>query len=115
MDLTREFRAGVVVVRVSGDLDVQSADSFRRRVDAWMAEDCPHLVLNLSKVTFLDSTGLGVLLGRIRKAEATGCRLGVVPPPGVARRLLDMAALGRAVPLFRSERSAVDGEAQTHA
>ena len=102
-------------MRVSGDLDVQSADSFRRRVDAWMAEDCERLVLNLSKVTFLDSTGLGVLLGRIRKAEAAGCRLAVVPPPGVARRLLDMAALGRAVPLFRSERSAVDGEAQTHA
>ncbi len=100
-----------LVVRVSGDLDVQSAEGFRRHVDEWfLAGDAARLVLNLAHVTFMDSTGLGAVLGRLRRVRAAGRQIALVPPPGVARALIDTAALGRALPLFRSERQALDEE-----
>lgn len=113
MRLERERVGRTLVVRVSGDLDVGSAEAFRLRVDEWFLQgDAARLVVNLSHVTFMDSTGLGALLGRLRRAKAEGREMALVPPPGVARAVLDTAALGRAMPLFRSERSAL-GEGAT--
>lgn len=112
LHLERERVGRTLVVRVSGDLDVDSAEAFRRQVDEWFLHgDAARLVLNLSRVTFLDSTGLGAVLGRLRRARDAGREMALVPPPGVARALVDTAALGRALPLFRSERLALGEEA----
>jgi stage II sporulation protein AA (anti-sigma F factor antagonist) len=109
VNLEQQRVGRTLLVRVRGDLDVQSAEGFRRQVDAWFfAGDAPRLVLNLSQVRFLDSTGLGAVLGRVRRAWAAGREVALIPPSGVAGSLLDTAALGRALPLFRSERLALD-------
>ncbi len=116
MQVTREARDQTLVVRVVGDLDIRTAATFRQQVDEWfLASDHRRLVLNLSRVTFLDSTGLGAVLGRVRRVRDAGRQMVIVPPGGVSRAVLDVAALGRAVPLYRSERAALDEEAQTHA
>lgn len=116
MQITRETRSATLVVRVAGDLDVRTADAFREQVDDWfLASDHRRLVLNLSRVAFLDSTGLGALLGRLRRVQAAGREMVLVPPAGVARAVLDVAALGRVVPIFRSERAALSEEAEAHA
>lgn len=116
LQITRETRSATLVVRVAGDLDVRTADAFREQVDDWfLASDHRRLVLNLSRVAFLDSTGLGALLGRLRRVRAAGREMVLVPPAGVARAVLDVAALGRVVPIFRSERAALSEEAEAHA
>jgi stage II sporulation protein AA (anti-sigma F factor antagonist) len=116
VQITQERRGEALVVRVAGALDVGSAEEFRAAVDASLADaPCRRLVLNLSRVTFLDSSGLGAVLGRLRRARAHGCEMAVVPPSGLGRTLLDTAALARAVPVFRSERAALGEEAHPDA
>lgn len=116
MQITREAKEEMLIVRVAGELDVRTAAAFRDQVDEWfLASDHRRLVLNLSRVTFLDSTGLGALLGRLRRVRDAGRQVVLVPPSGVARTVLDVAALGRAVPIYRSERAALGEEAATHA
>ncbi len=108
MHITTEVRGGTLVVRVAGELDVRTSDEFRQTVDAACADlAVRRLVLNLSKVTFMDSTGLGAVLGRLRRVQEAHREMALVPPTGLARGLLDTAALGRALPLFRSERQAL--------
>ncbi len=109
VQLTREVRGDALVLRVVGDLDIRSAGSFRTQVDGWfLPSEHRRLILNLSRVGFLDSTGLGALLGRVRQVQAAGRAVLIVPPAGVARTVLDVAALGRAVPVYRSERAALE-------
>jgi len=116
LQITREVRDETLVVRVVGDLDIRSAGTFRDQVDEWfLASHHRRLVLNLGRITFLDSTGLGAILGRVRRVQAAGRQVVLVPPGGVARTVLDVAALGRAVPIYRSERAALDEEAQADA
>ncbi len=116
MQITCERRGLTLVARVSGELDVQTADEFRTTIDAWLGDGpCRRLVLNLSRVTFLDSTGLGAVLGRLRRVREAGREMAVVPPTGLGRTLLDTVALGRAVPIFRSERAALGLEAEADA
>ncbi len=111
MHITKELRGATLVVRVAGELDVRTADEFRQTVDAALGDlGVRRLVLNLSRVTFMDSTGLGAVLGRLRRLQESRREMALVPPTGVVRGLLDTAALGRALPLFRSERQALGEE-----
>ena len=108
MQVTTHVHAGTLVLRVSGDLDVRTAAEFRQRVDEVLAGNpAAKTILNLSRLTFLDSTGLGAILGRIRRLQEAGRALVLVPPGGVARSVLDMVALGRSVSVFPTERVAV--------
>ncbi len=94
--VTVEERAGVPVVRAAGEVDVSTAPMLRERlVD--LPEGTPRVIVDLSEVTFLDSTGLGVLVAgqkRLRSAspasdsaEATGGLDLVVTRPQILKVL----------------------------
>jgi anti-sigma B factor antagonist len=72
--VTVEERGGVPVVRAAGEVDVSTAPTLRERlVD--LPEGTPRAIVDLSEVTFLDSTGLGVLVAgqkRLRSAAPEG-------------------------------------------
>ena len=57
---------GVAVVTVSGEVDVYTAAKLRAALDEEIAAGRNRLVVDLDAVTFLDSTGLGVLVGRLK-------------------------------------------------
>lgn len=68
MDLsftTRE-RDGVAIVQVGGEVDVYTAPQLRSVLDEHIAAGHTRLVVDLDGVDFLDSTGLGVLVGRLK-------------------------------------------------
>lgn len=115
MQLEREITKEALVVRASGDLDVRTSPQFRETVDGWLVgTDRKRLILNLTKLHFLDSTGLGAILGRLRRAKELGREMALIPPSGVARTLVDAGALGRVMAVYRSERLALSEEAQAN-
>jgi anti-sigma F factor antagonist len=108
MQLEHELVGGRLVVRVAGELDLEAAAAFRRQVDEWVERTgARHVVLNLRRVTFIDSTGLGAILGRLRRARAAGGSLAVVRPAAPVRALFDAAGLGGVLPVFPTEERAL--------
>lgn len=86
---------GSMMVLVSGELDIESADSLGKHLavavaDAGMA---PRLSIDLSGVTFMDSWGFAPIAGTDSELRIQGGSVGVVSPPRHVRRLLRM--LGR--------------------
>ncbi len=68
-----ERRRDTVTARVAGELDHCSAQQVRRELDRLIAEPgIRHLVLDLGDMTFMDSSGIGVLLGRYREMQLRG-------------------------------------------
>lgn len=69
MDLDIEILVddGRTVVQVVGEIDVYTAPQLRERLDHEIEAGVHHLVVDLSGVTFMDSTGLGVLVGRLKQ------------------------------------------------
>lgn len=61
-----------LVVTVDGDVDVTTAPALRAELARLMAGRNARVVLDLSDVPFLDSTGLGVLVGRLRSIRLAG-------------------------------------------
>lgn len=66
LSVTTSHHDDVSIVVVEGEVDVQTAAQLRQTLDQEIAEGHVRLVVNLDEVTFLDSTGLGVLVGRLK-------------------------------------------------
>jgi anti-sigma B factor antagonist len=71
VDLSLETRevAGRTVVSVAGEIDVYTAPRLRDRITELVSEGRYDLVIDMEKVDFLDSTGLGVLVGGLKKVR----------------------------------------------
>jgi anti-sigma B factor antagonist len=86
-----------VTVALRGELDMSGTDRLQAAID--QAEDPPSglLVLDLSRLDFIDSTGLEVLLRAARRAHDSGGRLIVARPSRYVRRLLEMTAIDQSL------------------
>lgn len=65
-----------ITVKLSGEIDHHSALPIRTKVDSAITMANPkQLILDFSKVSFMDSSGVGLVIGRYKKARAKNCRL----------------------------------------
>ncbi|HOB12591.1 MAG TPA: anti-sigma F factor antagonist [Syntrophomonadaceae bacterium] len=97
-----------LVVRISGELDMLVADQLRQAIDQRLdAASIRTLVLNLEKVTFIDSSGLGVIIGRYKKVSAQQGRMYIVGACTSVEKILHFSGIDKLVPLYRSEKDVV--------
>ena len=91
------YREAVTVV-VAGELDHCSAPQIRQQLDDLLAdESIIHLVLDMENLTFMDSSGIGVLLGRLRKLAARGGSLSVKGMQPSVEKLFRLSGLDRVI------------------
>lgn len=97
MDGTFSVRevAGTNIVVVAGEIDLFTAPSLRRRVDEIVSTGRQDLVLDLRPVTFLDTTGLGALVGCQEATSRHGVTLEVVCDQPQLRKILRITGLDR--------------------
>ena len=94
-----EKRDGATVVSLTGELDLYNAEDIRAALLECCADEPSVLVVDLTEVTFVDSTALGVLIeARSRLADRNGFRLAA---PGLeTRRALEVSGLDRHFSVF---------------
>jgi anti-sigma B factor antagonist len=63
------------VVAVSGEVDLFTAPEFKQRVTAPIGAGIDHVIVDLTRTTFIDSSSLGVLIGAHRRLQQRGGRL----------------------------------------
>lgn len=74
----RSEDGGVRVCAVSGELDAYTAPDLRNALDRELDEGCSTIVMDLSELRYLDSTGLGILVGTAKRCRQVGGDLAVV-------------------------------------
>ncbi len=100
MPITVTHRDGAVVAALSGEIDHHGARAMMNELGELIAARLPrHLALDLSGVTFMDSSGIAVLLRALREMDRLGGSLRVTNIPAQARRVLDAAGVGRLITL----------------
>lgn len=98
----RHERPPWTVISVSGDLDVVGGPELRQEVVAAVADGAVCLILDLSGVEFIDSFGLGVVIGSLKRVRQRGGDLAVVCPEPRVRRVFELCDLDRVLPLHTS-------------
>jgi len=97
-----------LIVRVHGELDMLVTDEFRRQLDTAMEKNCSNnLILNLEGVNFIDSSGLGVILGRYKNITMRGGKMAIVNAPLQVRRILELSGILKIASEYKSEEEAL--------
>ena len=86
---------GHTVLAVSGDIDLSTVPNLRARLIEIVSSGTTSFVIDLSSVQFIDSTGLGVLVGAQRRLRAVDGQLTLIVPDGQMRSLFHVTGLDR--------------------
>lgn len=93
MEITN--KGDFLVVALSGEIDHHTLKNLRGTIDAQLEHFTPRvLVLDFEKVSFMDSSGIGLILGRKRIAESYGGKVVVKNTSGRVEKMLLLAGLG---------------------
>ncbi len=97
-----------LLVQIGGELDILAADRIRQEIDRVMqARKIQKLILDLEEISFMDSAGLGVILGRYKKISAVGGKMYIVRAhPGI-RKILELAGVHKLVTLCQDEKEII--------
>ncbi|MFD8543994.1 STAS domain-containing protein [Streptomyces sp. NPDC059649] len=92
----------MTVLKVTGEFDIYTAPLLREALVELVSDGHFQLLIEVSEVEFLDSTGSGVLVGALKRTRAHGGMVGIVAPDAVFRKTLRVTGLSRLFPFFRS-------------
>lgn len=108
MDLRlRSRKSGAAsVVEVGGEVELHSASQLRDELMRASEVENPCVVVDLSRVTFIDSTGLGVLVGALKRVRERGA-LSLVCPQRAVKRVFEITGLTQVFPMFDTLEEAV--------
>ena len=104
-----ETKDQILCVRLEGELDHHTSEELRNEVDRHLQTGrYKHLIMNLEHLTFMDSSGLGVILGRYKQVTNNGGEMVVcsITPP--IKRLFEMSGLFKIVKLAENEQFALE-------
>ena len=113
MDLTMSARtvADHTVLEVGGEIDVYTAPTLRARLVALVEAGATSIIVDLSRVEFLDSTGLGVLVGGLKRMRGIGGEFSIVCDQEKLLKIFRITGLDQILRLHPSVEAAAAGQA----
>ncbi len=98
----------VGVVALSGEVDIFTAPQFKERMVELLDAGVYRLVVDLSEVTFIDSTALGVLIGGVRRVHGAGGAMALVVVSRPVERVLAVTGLDRVFAMYATRAEALE-------
>jgi anti-sigma B factor antagonist len=106
--VTEHPTPGTLVAALRGEVDVTNAEELVGQVAAEATNEVERLVLDLSELSFLDSSGIRALIGLVRRVQARGAlAVAVVPEGAPVERIFEITRMEELVPLVRSREEAL--------
>ena len=93
---------GAKVVEVNGDIELNNAPRLRDELKSICEVRHVCCVVDMSGVPFIDSTGVGVLVGALKRARENGGTLTLACPQPRVKRVFEITGLLKALPIFDS-------------
>ena len=104
MPISTSVNADELVVRITGDIDHHSAPALRDAMDAAIARCMPRtLCLDFAQVSFMDSSGIGLVMGRYRLMKSYGGSVSIVNLSRSEMKLMKMSGIEKIARIKESE------------
>ncbi len=111
LSITRADHGDRTVVHLGGEIDVYTAPLVREKLDEQLTAGRTDLVVDLTDVTFLDSTGLGVLVGRLKLTRTMGGSMRIVGTDDRVLKVFSITGLDKVFEMHDDLESALAADA----
>lgn len=110
MNLHLEVKGTALLARLSGEIDLAVSDALRHSMEEKLDQNpsVRNLVVNLSQVEYIDSSGLGVLLGRYKRITKEGGKMFIVGATPQVRKIVEMSGLLTIMQECKNEKDALN-------
>lgn len=108
MDIVLDSRpeGGWTVIDVKGEVDVYTAPKLREKLVDLVSQGSHQIVVNLEGVEFLDSTGLGVLVGGLKRVKSHDGTLALVCTKAKILKVFSITGLSKVFPIYETVQEA---------
>ncbi len=109
MRIETERIGGTLFIQINGELDLHTSPMFKETVEEKLAQYdfIKHLVIDFTNVEFIDSSGLGVILGRFKHMTQRGGRLSAINVSAPLRKVFELSGLLRIMGIYDDRRQAM--------
>lgn len=98
MKIDMRSENGQAIAAISGEIDHHNAKELRQKLDKFIITvQPPELIIDMSSITFMDSSGIGLIMGRSKLMKECGGTLEVRDPQPYIRRVLKLSGIERIV------------------
>ncbi|SHH39342.1 anti-sigma F factor antagonist [Clostridium grantii] len=97
-----------LVAHLSGELDHHSASEVRSKLDDMIERtNALNLVMDFSEVSFMDSSGIGVVIGRYKKLLSKKGKVSISNANGSVRRVFELSGMFKIIPVYNNSDEAI--------
>jgi len=110
MDLQINVRnnGSVPIIDLTGEVDAYTSARFREAMVDLIETGAAHLIISMMKVEYIDSSGLGALVGGLKRSTERGGRIVIVCDNPQIRKVFEITGLEKVFPLYDAEDEAVN-------
>lgn len=108
MQIKFSYRGTTLIARVIGELDHHSAEYARQKIDGEMVKSTTkNLVFDFSQLTFMDSSGIGIIMGRYKNIQKLNGKIAIVCGNPQISRILKMCGIPKLMNIYDNLDSAI--------
>lgn len=101
MKVKISYKGSTLIAGIIGELDHHSAEYIRGKIDSELIKaTTKNVILDFSKVSFMDSSGIGVIMGRYKNVSKLNGKLSVINVNDQMKRIFEMSGLLKVIPTY---------------
>ncbi len=109
MDVTFSKRGTTLIAKIRGELDHHTAEYIRRKIDSEIMKSfTKNVIFDFSDISFMDSSGIGVIMGRYKNIRQLHGRVSLVNIKPQLRRIVDMSGILKYVSIHDNVNDAIN-------
>jgi len=108
MQVRTENKNGLVVCQVDGEIDINTAPDIKKAFDKMISKKEPKIIVNLSKVTYVDSSGLATLVEILKNMRSYGGKMKLTNLSPKVKSLFEITKLEKLFDILIDEKDAIE-------
>ncbi|HHY78067.1 MAG TPA: anti-sigma F factor antagonist [Clostridiales bacterium] len=109
MGVSFETLNNTLIIKLNGELDHHSSTYIRDSIDEAILKKNPrNIIFDMSGLNFMDSSGIGVIIGRYKQITSNGGKVGIVSMKPQIKRIYEICGLKRIIPNYDSIKTAIE-------
>jgi len=109
MPMKTESKNGLMICRIEGDIDINCSPDLKKVFDKLTSQKTPKIVIELSKVAYVDSSGLATLVGILKNMRSYGGKMRLSGMSPKIKSLFEITKLDKLFEIMASEEEAIAG------